>query len=242
MIALLLASTLAYTPHEAKALFTEANDAYYREDYPTAIDKYRRLLEAGEGGPDVLFNLGTAHLAQNELGPAVLYLTRAARQSGDDDIAAQLAVARERQLDQVVGADETVPFQQRLAHAIDDRLVGLVFLGSWWLAFLALLVTARLPAGRRLLLGLGTLGLFLVALVSGAVVGVQAWVARTVHEAVVIAPTTPAREFPGDTAKVAFEVHAGLLVRVMEDTGRFVRIRLPNALEGWVEREHVTAL
>ncbi|MBE2254117.1 MAG: tetratricopeptide repeat protein [Myxococcus sp.] len=242
MIALTLSLVLAYTPQEAQALFTEANDAYYRQEYPVAVEKYQRLLAAEQGGPDVLFNLGTAHLAANELGPAVLFLTRASRLSPDDDVAAQLAVAQQRQLDQVVGAQESDPFLQRLARAVDDRPITLGFVAAWWLAFGLLLAFVRAPAGRRWVLGLVTAGAFFVSTALGAVVGVQVWVAQSVREAVVTAPTAAAREFPGESAKVAFEVHAGLLVRVMEDTGRFVRIRLPNALEGWVEKTQVAPL
>lgn len=242
MIALTLSLVLAYTDQEARALFTEANDAYYRQEYPAAIEKYQRLIAAGQGGPDVLFNLGSAHLAANELGPAVLYLTRASRLSHDDDIAAQLAVAQQRQLDQVIGAQETEPFLQRLARAVDDRLVTIGFIVSWWLAFVLLLVFFRSPSGRRTLVGLTASIVFVIAVALGAVVGVHAWVTTSVQEAVVMVPTAPARQFPGENAKIAFEVHAGLLVRVMEDTGRYLRIRLPNALEGWVEKTNVTPL
>ena len=64
----------------------------------------------------------------------------------------------------------------------------------------------------------------------------------TVQEAVVVAPTLRARELPKDEAKVSFEVHPGLKVRLMEETGRYVRIRLPNGLEGWAEREGVSEI
>ncbi len=77
----------------------------------------------------------------------------------------------------------------------------------------------------------------LASLTLGAGVATQAWVRRTVVEAVVQPATAKVREFPGENAKVAFEVHAGLKVRVMETSGRYVRVRLPNALEGWTELE-----
>jgi hypothetical protein len=242
MTSLLLALALTYTPQEAQALFVEANDAYYRQDYRAAVDKYERLLAASHGGPDVLFNLGTAHLALNELGPAMLYLTRAQRLSNDDDIAAQLTVAQQRQVDQVVGAAETVPFVERVARAINEPLVTVAFISTWWLAFVLLVLWLRRESGRRLALGLVTGAVWLVTALLGAGVGIHAWVTQSVAEAVVMAPTAPAREAPSESGRVSFEVHAGLLVRVMEDTGRFVRIRLPNALEGWVEKGQVTAL
>ncbi len=238
----LISLLLTYTPQEAQALFTEANDAYYRQEYPVAQDKYQRLIAAGFSGPDVLFNLGTAHLAENELGPAVLFLSRALQHGRSDDVEAQLAVAQQRQLDQVVGANETETFEQRLAGAVDERLISIAFLIAWWVAFALLVVTSRRPAGRRwTFVGLTALA-FLGASALGGTVGVHAWVRQSVKRAVVMAPTLPAREFPGESAKVAFEVHAGLTVRVMEEAGRFTRIRLPNALEGWVEKSQVTEL
>jgi hypothetical protein len=44
-------------------------------------------------------------------------------------------------------------------------------------------------------------------------------------------------EFPGENAKTTFEVHAGLKVRIMERSGKYVRLRLPNALEGWAPQD-----
>ncbi|MFZ5441466.1 MAG: SH3 domain-containing protein [Myxococcota bacterium] len=241
---LLLALALGqYTPQEAQALFVEGNDAYYSGDLAGAKERYQKLLQAGLGGPDVLFNLGTTHLAANELGPAVLYLERAARLSDDDDIAANLTLARERRVDQVVGAEAlSAPFTQRLAAATDERLVAIVFLATWWLGFALLWLTWRREPGARVVLGLVSAALLLVGTASGLTLVNAAHVAATVEEAIVMPESAKVREFPGDAAKVSFEVHAGLKVRIMETSGRFARIRLPNALEGWTEKEGLVSL
>ncbi len=241
MIALVLALTLAqYTPQESQALFVEGNDAYYKGDYAGAKERYEKLLQAGFGGPDVLFNLGTTHLAAGELGPAILYLERAHRLSDDDDIGANLAVARERQVDQVVGEDSSVPFTQRLAEATDERLVGIAFLIVWWLGFALLWMTAR--SSSRVVLGLITALFLVVGAGLGGTLAVHEWVQDTVIEAVVMPEAAKVREYPGETAKVSFEVHAGLKLRIMETSGRYVRVRLPNALEGWTEKEGLVSL
>ena len=245
MISLLVTALLGqpgyYTPDEAQALFAQANDAYYKQDFAAAKAGYLKLLDRGMGGPDVLFNLGTSCLAAGELGDAVVYLERARRTSRDDDVEANLTFARKQMVDQVVGAGSEDPFFERLAHATDERLLSIVFLGSWWLGFALLWTLSRVTRGRlwvgllaTLLLGLG--------LVSGAGVGIHAWVAKTVIEGVIQPATARVRDFPGDNAKVAFEVHSGLKVRLMEESGKFARIRLPNGLEGWTEREGVTPL
>ncbi len=248
MIALLLAVLLAqdapaprYTEAEAQSLFNEASEAYSRKDFATAQAKYEQLIKAGMGGPAVLFNLGTTHLGANQLGPAVLYLERAYAQSHDEDIAANLAVARQKQGDQVVGADTAEPFLQRLAGAMNVQVVALAFLLTWYLGFLLAFLAWRRPASRWWFAIAASIFL-LVGSLLGAAVGVHAYVARTVIEAVVIPETVKVREFPGERARVAFEVHAGLKIRVMEETGRYVRIRLPNALEGWTEKEGLVEL
>lgn len=243
MISLILALALGqYTPQEAQTVFREGNDAYYRGDFSTAAERYEKLIQAGQGGPDVLFNLGTTHLAAGELGSAVLQLERARRLSDDDDIGANLAVAQQRQVDQVVGEETAIPFAQRLADAMDERLVGIVFLLVWWLGFTFLWLTFRRAAGARLVFALVATSLLVLGAALGGALAVHTQVRATVVEAIVIPQTAKVREFPGETAKVSFEVHTGLKLRIMEFSGRYARVRLPNALEGWTEKEALVAL
>jgi len=243
MTALLLAISLAqYTPSEAQALFAEANDAYHRGDHAAAQAKYEKLLMAGFDGPDVLFNLGTTALAADQLGAAVLYLERAKRVADDEDIEANLAVALQRQVDQVVGDEKAVPFTTRLADALDEHLASIGFLALWWLGFGLLIVTWRRRPGARLALGLATSTVLLGSSVLGCAVAIHAYVRQRVTEGIVVAPSSKVLEFPGDSAKTAFEVHAGLKVRLIETSGKFVRIRLPNALEGWISTDAVVEL
>ena len=68
----LLAQAAYYSPQEAQALFSQANDAYSKEDYAAAVAGYEKLLDHGYGGADVLYNLGTAHLARGDVGSSVL--------------------------------------------------------------------------------------------------------------------------------------------------------------------------
>lgn len=243
MISLVLALTLGqYTAAEAQALFTEANDAYYRGDFAAAEAKYDKLLMAGMGDPSVLFNLGTTALAAGHLGAAILYLERAKRLSNDEDIEANLAVARQRQVDQVVGDEKAVPFTTRLADALDEHLASTSFLFAWWLGFGLAAIAWRRKPGTRLPLGLAAAAVLTLASVLGGAVAIHASVRQRMAEAVVVAPSSRVLEFPGDSAKTAFEVHAGLKVRIIETSGKFVRIRLPNALEGWTSTDAVVEL
>ena len=247
-LALALGLVLAqsyYTPDEAQALFREGNDAFYKDppDYAAAKAAYLKLLEHGHDGPDVLFNLGTASLAAGELGPAVLYLERARKLRRADDIENNLAAARERQGDQLVGGTPiSEPFLERLADATDDHVTPVISLIALWLSFGLAVAFRRLTPGRRGGIAFLLVMSLITAAVSTTLVGIDAFVSTNYVEAVVMPDTLRVREFPGDTSRVAFEVHAGLKVRIVEESGKFVRVRLSNNLEGWTEREGVVPL
>jgi hypothetical protein len=231
-----------YTPDEARQLFIEGAQAYDREQYDRAIEAWTRLLDRGLGGPDVLYNLGTAHLRKGELGPAVLYLERAQRADpGSEDVRAHLAVARARQLDRVVGG-EGESLLERLATAVPADPVSWIFLAAWAGAFASLMAHRKARLARRTALALAAAALFAVAVPAGLLVATQVYLARTVREAVVMKQTLQARELPAAQAKVSFEVHAGLKVRVLDAEGSFVRIRLPNGLLGWAEKDGIAEI
>lgn len=238
-VALLLAQSW-YSPQEAQALFVQANDAYYAQNYDQAITGYTQLLEKGGGGPDVLFNLGTAYLAKGDLGHAVLYLERARKLSRADDIESNLTAARARQIDQVVGAGSGEPFIERLVGSTDESWFGWALVGALWAAFGAWLWARRPGSGAVPILAV--LAAVLIAVVAGAGFGIHAYVARTVRDAVVITETLKVKEAPADNAKSGFEVHSGLKVRITDESGKFAKVRLANGLDGWVEKEAVAEL
>jgi len=243
LLGLLLAQAGYYSQGEAQALFAQANDAYYKEDYASAEDAYQKLLSRGYGGADVLYNLGTSYLAQGELGPAVLYLERAKKLAGGaQDVDANLSIARSKQLDQVVGGQAEEPFVSRLVAATSDQVVGWMFLGAWVLGFGLVILFRSLPRGRRAWAAVFAALFLALSLPAGLVLWAHVYVRDTLREAVVLTKTAKARELPRDNGKVSFEVHAGLKVRVEEDAGKFVRIRLPNGLEGWTEAEAIAEI
>ncbi len=242
LFSVLLAQATYYTPQEATGLFNQANDAYYKQDYATAKETYLKLVEHGQSGPDVLYNLGTTYLAMGELGPAVLYLERAAKRSRADDIEAHLSLARSKQLDQVVGALSDEPFLQRVADAFNPNGLAVVFLIAWWVGLGLWVVTRRRLAGQRLIFALVMMGCLALALTSGGLLANHVYITQTVQEAVVQPEVLKVQKAPSPGSPVAFEVHAGLKVRVIEESGKYLRLKLPNGLDGWIEKEGVETL
>ena len=244
LIASLLSQTGSYyTPEEASALFSQGNDAYTQGDYKKARETFEKLIEHGLGNQDVLHNAGTAALADGDIGLAVLYLERALLFGGEtSDIEANLAMARSKAIDQVVGAGTERTFLQRLAIATDENAAALTLIITLWLGFGALILFRVLKPGSRGAVGVIAASALIIAVPAAVLVGVHLYVDRNVKEGVVIAKTIPTRELPRPSAKVSFEIHAGLKLRVLESEADFVKVRLPNGLEGWAERKGIADL
>lgn len=226
---------------EPGAVLRASNDAFLAGNRAAAAAGYRRLRDAGFTSTDLQYNLGLAELALGHRGLAVLAFERALKLDPlDDDARKNLALARAANVDQVVGG-EPEPLWERASERVPLDPTAAVALGAWLAAF-ALVLAGRLRSSLRRRIALPAVLLFAVALLSGAALAAGAWVLDASGRSVVVADAAKVHEGPSDSFKSTFEVHEGLTVRVVDREGRFVRIRLPNGLEGWLDEGAVAAI
>lgn len=232
--ALALCLALA-TAGDADARLKDAAELAARQEHAAAFDAYRALLDEGIDGRDLRYNLGTLALELGKTGDAVLQLRTARRlDPWDDDVRHNLEVALAGRTDRLAGeasaapvltlGEAVPPAAARLALALPLALFGVALLvrGAWARRWLSVVV----------------LGLAALSVVGGGV-----WLARLTfegtREAVVLAAATPAQKEPSESAAMAFEAHAGLSGRIVDDDGQFLRVRLENGLEVWLARAAV---
>jgi tetratricopeptide (TPR) repeat protein len=216
---------------------TQANEAYQHGDYARAATQFQQLIDKGVVTADMYFNLGTAELKAGQRGAAILAFERALRlDPADGDAAFNLAEAQKGNIDKIVGTSEEEPLLERLGARIPVGTLGLVFLVTWLAGNLALM--ARWYVGQRLAwLGLlGSIALS-VSLVTGAFFALGAWDRSHSPYAIVVSPSAAVREGPAGDFKSAFEIHEGLKVRIVRQDQGFLRVRLPNGIEGWVSEK-----
>ena len=234
-----------FTQAEAQAVFQRANDACLKDDYPSCIEGLGQVVQAGWGGEDVLYNLGTAHLKQGQLGLACLFLERALRlDPSDADAHGNLERAHQARIDKLVGANEggtgEEPLVDRVVESTNAGPWGVAFLALWAVGFLLATLYRWLRSSLQRVVALATaLTCLLFALPCGAVVGAHLWVRERSHEAIVVLASAPVREGPQAGLKASFEVHEGLKVRVLDQEGAFKHIRLSNGLQGWAAADAV---
>jgi tetratricopeptide (TPR) repeat protein len=210
-----------------------ANALYLAGDFDGAARAYRALGEEGWEGSALHLNLGNALARAGARGQAMASWLRALRlDPSDADARANLELARGKNVDRLLGA-ENPPLSARLVERTSDGLAVGLF-GAAWVALWALLwLRSRATRRARQLLGAGTLLAALLAIAGGALLAGKAADRRTAS-AVVVAAAAPVREGPQRTLKATFELHEGTVVKVLEAREDLARVQLENGLTGWV--------
>lgn len=236
---------LAAAPADAQnAFFDEGNRLYQAGDFDGALDRYRRILDAGLESGDLHYNIGNTYFRLGELGPAILHYERARRlMPGDDDLLANLALARS------LTADEIVPRPRFWLFRLIDWWVGLLpRAGLLWLVALAW-VTAAAGAALVVLRPAARTGAWarrtaLAAAAVTVVFGVNLVVREldlgTAAEAIVMADEAQVQSAPSDDPALRiFAVHEGAKVRMDRRSGDWVEIVLEDGSVGWMRTRHL---
>jgi len=223
------------------AIFTAANQAYLDGRHRAAMAGYRKLIEAGVVHPDLYYNMANACYRAGRVGLAVLFYEKAlALAPGHEAADSNLETVRQELIDRVVVDDAGAvgePLWHGFLRGLSLGWLTWTFLALWWVVFAVLVARRLLLRGplRRLLFWINV-PVISVALVLGLLLFSRIYVQERVHHGVIVARTAALREGPGRSAAVQMEVHAGLKVRLLNEVGDHVRVRLANGVEGFVQQ------
>lgn len=249
---LCLPAGMGHAQGDLEGLARQAVDAYslalHTEERELRLAGFRRaellfakLLERGIQNADLYTNAGNAALQAEHLGAAVLAYRRALRLDPDHPRARQ-NLAHVRSLlppwvprPERGGLLDTFFFWHRTLSRAERMLAAALLFGVGGM-FLAVSIRWRQPLLRNLavLAGLGWLGLqgsLLIEARSGeeleAVVTAEEAVARAADS--VLAPSPFGAPLPGGTE-----------LRILEQRAPWVRVRLANGSDAWLNRSSVT--
>ena len=238
------APAAAETVEEA---YRGAIKAYHGGRYAEAVDRLSRIAAVPVRHEDLYYNLGCAYYRLGKLGPAIYNFERSLALAPDrDDARFNLETARAQVQQRVKDVLKGVPNQrwwEQLVSVMSEQAWIWLTLVVWWALFAALLLLRRIEAGalRSGLIAVSVL-LALLCLVGGAGTAGRVYVARGAKQAVVLPDKVEVREGPARDARASFKLHAGLRVRLRAREAGWVRVRLANGLEGWVEAKAVGVL
>ncbi len=226
-----------------------ANHLYEDGHYAAAAQAYQQLVEQGVADSALFYNLANAYFKLGDHGRAILNYRRAQQLAPrDPDIAANLALARARAVDQFEVASEDGVVSQ-LGNTVQSRFtlneLAMGVLAAWILFALLLILFGSARAGSAWRKGLRYP---LVAVAIVLVVGVLALgralsTDRQFSEGVIVAAEVDVTSGPGGQYVTEFTLHSGAEVDLIETRGNWARLALPgDELEGWVPASAVEAV
>lgn len=235
---LLIHSGFAFSVDPSE-VFAEADKAYIKGDYKTAVIKYEQILSDNKVcNTELYYNLGNAYFKLTDYPNAILNYERALKQKpNDQDIRFNISIANTRIEDKI----EVVPEMFYKRWFVTFREMGSA--NTWGFLFISML---WICAGCFFFYVLGKslfirkLGFYsgLVLMLTSFVVlglGISIYNQQTNHnQAIVFSGSVPVKSSPVESGTSLFVIHAGTKVSLIDELGDWVKIQLADGNEGWL--------
>lgn len=242
IILILLCGLVQFT--YAAATKEEADQAYQKEDYPAAIEKYEAILATEGESADIYYNLGNSYYKAKNMAKAVLNYERALLLNpGDADIRFNLEMARSKTVDQITPVSEVfiVTWMRSLVNVMSEREWSIVGIVSFWIMLAALTVYIF---GRRVIIKkVGFIGMVVFLLVSlGSNVFADTQKGELINRAgaIVMTPSLTVKSTPNESGTDLFVLHEGTKVYIEDSSMKeWKEIRLEDGKKGWVKTDTI---
>lgn len=243
LIFLMLLTAVWSLPAQNETIFEEANLAYNQGDYPTAIGKYEQILENGKTSSELYYNLANAHYKVNNVAPSIYFYEKALQlDPNDTDIRNNLALARNRVIDDVQGEQETGI--SRIWNALVTSLgynewawVAITFAFLFTTFFLLYYLSSKSGLKRTFF------SLSMISLLVGFITLTFAFQQQSHYGnnnyAIIYSQNAPVYAEPTLRSNEVFVLHEGTKIEVMETYQNWIKFELPNGLQGWMEQTDV---
>ncbi len=232
LFVLLQVQPAADAPTQAEELFALGVELYQGGDAAGAVAAFAGAEATGMTSGMLHYNLGTAYLKLEQLGPSILQFERADKLvPGNNAVAHNLRIARE-EAGIVAKTSAWTAFGSRVAQFGGPAL--------WLLLALAFYLTLITLTGYRLwtlkktswsrraitILVPATLALFVVA--------ISAWESTRLPFAIVLSENAELRSSPSPDASSRATLHPGERVRIMEIREGWQEVSLSDGVSGWL--------
>ena len=216
----------------------EGDSAYIKEDYATAIQVYETLLKNGEAA-DVYYNLGNSYYKIGEIAKAVLNYERALLlQPGNNDIRANLEVARAKTIDKV----EPVP--EVFFVSWTKSLINSMSVDAWatWgiISFILFIVALYFFIFSKQIMWkkagfISGIIFLIITICTNLFASEQKEHLVNRNEAIVMNPSVTVRSTPSESGTSLFILHEGRKVSIKDNSMKeWKEIRLEDGKVGWV--------
>lgn len=228
------------------ALFNQGKNNYKAEKYSEAIANWKQIIDKGAHSSALYFNLGNAHYKLNQIGPSIYYYEKALQISPNDkDIKMNLAFAENTRVDVIEPLPKTVfsKWYNNIAGVLTYEgwaLTALIF--SMLVVGFFLLYYFNISEGKKRLFF--TSALVTVCLLLGAISMAYMTFGDVQKDApaIIFAESTDVKTAPKMSSAVAFILHEGTRVQILNSDGDWLRISLADGKDGWIPKTDLKPL
>ena len=218
--------------------FISAMEAYKAQDYPTTISTLETIANNGIRNGALYYNLGNAHLKNNDLGRAILWYERSLELlPNDPDLRFNYDYARSLTRDAT--EEDSTPLTRIIffwKYQLSHRTI--IYLALCFnLLFWSLLVAKHLT--RRRGFRYAAAGAFIPALMFILTAAYNYYEDTHRHQGIVLAEKISIRSGLEKTSTELFVLHAGAKVTVVRQMKDHVQIRYSKEKIGWTEKKAI---
>ena len=219
--------------------FEIGNKAFDAGKFTEAIQSYESIIEAGEHSTEIYFNLANAHYKNNNVGKAILNYERALKLSnGNKDVLKNLAIAKTKTTDEI----EPLPpffvteFFGNIRDTFSSTSWAIFSLFFLWIG-LGILILKNL--NKKSFIPVHFRRPIVIASLSLALLGFLLGFAKNYHdhnfqEAIVLVKKTGLKEGADDSSPEFLSLHEGTKVELLDRIGDWLKVRLADGDEGWL--------
>jgi tetratricopeptide (TPR) repeat protein len=227
----------------ADVLFEEGVKQYTDGNYQEAANTWNTIDETYKAtSAELFYNLGNAYFKLTDYPSAILFYERAIKQNPSyDDAIYNLNVANMRITDKIE------PLPELFYQVWFRKIVNLLNSNQWAWVFLFILyfglilfaiyiLSARLKL-RKLGFYAGFL-LFILATFAFYFGSVRYKENVKEQNAIIFIARSPVKSSPSEMGTDLFFIHAGTKVKIIDQIGNWVKIKIPDGNQGWIESDH----
>jgi len=220
----------------------EADSLYDKGLYAEAADAYEAIIANNGVSADLYYNLGNAYYKLDEIARSILNYERALLlNQGDEDIRANLALARGKTVDKVTPPSEMffVSWWRDFANIVSVDTWAVVAVVSFVLLLLGVAVYLFVEQIIVRKIGFYSAALFLLlTIVFNLAATFQRDSIMNRTTAIIMQPVVSVKSSPNDAGTDLFLIHTGSKVEILDDTMTdWAKIKLEEGKEGWVQTD-----
>lgn len=224
-------------------LLQKAEKAYDSKNYKEAIVNYEKLIGQGFNSYQLYFNLGNAYYRNDELGKAIYNYELARKLNpNDEDVRINLGMASAKTIDKISSKENF------FISAVKTNLLSSFSTNLWaWFSILTLSVACVLffvyINSTKLLvkrISFSLVAVLAIMFFATYFLGYSSLISKKENKyAVVLIKEVKIMNEPTPSANSKFSLHEGTKIKLIENNGNWLLIKLDNGNEGWVKTTDV---